>query len=65
MNLACRLLFGVIFAYSFYRLDLRVEKNKNEMRQLKLLLAAIALLCAMPCWGKYMVNGGVRKNPFL
>lgn len=22
------------------------------MRQLKLLLAAVALLCAMPCWGK-------------
>lgn len=52
MNCICRLLFSVIFCYFFYRFNLCIEKNRNEMRQFKLLLAAIALLCAMPCFGK-------------
>ena len=32
------------------------------MRQLKLLLAAIALLCAMPCWGKPIDLHGQWKH---
>lgn len=52
MNCACRLLFSIIFCHFFISLIFACEKNRNEMKQFKLLSVVIALFCAMPCFGK-------------